>query len=76
MELEPATPTLSIELNIDCPKCANWFDLIADTDLNDEGRLIDMALPKGCWVDEHKKFECNVVCPECGHEFVAKGVNW
>lgn len=69
-------PTLVIELNITCPECGNCFDLVNDTDLNDEGWLLNKVLPKECWVDAHEHFECSAICPECSVEFDVKGVDW
>jgi C4-type Zn-finger protein len=74
--MKQSTPDLVIELNIECPHCEHWFDLIADTNLNDAGDLLNMALPDGYWSDEHEKFKCIVNCPKCGEWFEAKGVNW
>ena len=73
---DAVTPTLIINLNVDCPECGNYFDLVNDTNLNEEGWLLDQVLPEGCWVDEHKNFECSVTCPECSVEFDVHGVNW
>jgi len=69
-------PTLIIQLNIDCPECEHFFDLVNDTNLNEEGWLLNQVLPEDCWVDEHKNFECSVVCPKCSVEFNIKGVDW
>ena len=69
-------PDLIIEINVSCPNCSNYFDLLVETNLNDEGELLAMALPDGAWVDEHEKFECEVVCPNCKTKFSCKGLNW
>ncbi|WP_263079271.1 hypothetical protein [Endozoicomonas sp. Mp262] len=74
--MEPVKPTLVIELNVDCPECGHTFDLVNDTDLNEEGWLLDQVLPDTAWIDAHKEFECDTHCPECSAEFEVKGVDW
>ena len=48
-----------VELNCECPKCAEDVDLLMDPDFWD-GRKLEIA-------ESRKGLE--VVCPECGHEF-------
>jgi len=74
--MEPVKPTLVIELNVECPECDHGFDLVADTNLNEEGWLLDKVLPEKCWIEEHKHFKCHAICPECSVEFEVAGVDW
>lgn len=74
--MEIARPTLVININVSCPHCEYFIELLAETDLNKEGDLLNMALPDGPWVDEHEKFECEITCPKCKQEFLAKGLEW
>ena len=70
-------PTLSIELNVDCPECNHCFDMVAETNLNEEGWLLNQVIPdKGRWVDAHETFMAVVICPECSVEFQVEGVEW
>lgn len=73
---DAVTPTLSIELNINCPECDHYFDLVADTNLNEEGWLLDQVLPEETWTDAHKHFKCSAICPECSVDIDVEGVNW
>lgn len=68
---------LSIELNVTCPHCDEYFDLFEKTDLNDEGGLMGSACPnEGHWVDEHKKFKHKMDCPECGKKIHIEEIWW
>ena len=69
--MKETTPYLSVKLTVTCPECEHWFDMVNDTDLNEEGWLLDQVLPDGHWSEEHKKFECTVTCPECKKRFKA-----
>jgi hypothetical protein len=73
---EPVRPTLSIEMNVTCPECEHYFDLVEDTNLNEEGWLLDQVLPDDTWIDAHASFECTATCPECSVEFECQGVEW
>lgn len=75
-ELEVVMPNLSIELNVTCPECEYYFDMVEDTNLNEEGWLLKQILSEEAWACAHERFECNVICPHCSTEFKAKGVNW
>lgn len=69
--------TLSIELNVTCPYCDHWFDLVSDTDLNDDEWLLDQVIPDHRWyVDADERLGCDATCPECGGDIVVKGVIW
>jgi C4-type Zn-finger protein len=74
--MDTATAELNIELNIECPCCENSFDMVTQTDLNDDGWLLDQALPDEPWVDAHQRFETEVTCPKCKTAFRAKGIDW
>jgi len=67
---------LDIEIFVDCPKCDYMIDLVAETDLNEEGWLLGQACGNGCWMDLHKAFECKVTCPKCETEFDVKTIEW
>lgn len=68
--------SLSIELNVTCPECDHFFDLISETDLNDEGQLMESALPYGDWYSAHQDFHVSVDCPECSAPFDVNGIDW
>jgi len=67
-------PTLLIEMNVTCPGCSHYFDLVADTNLNEDGWLLDQVLPEDTWIDAHAAFECTTICPKCSAEFECEGV--
>jgi hypothetical protein len=69
--------SLDITLVVSCPECEHLFDLLTDTDLNDEGYLLEETITDKAWKrDEDERLECTAGCPECGEEFNVKGVNW
>lgn len=71
------TPTLIIELNVNCPECNHYFDMVIDTNLNEEGWLLNEILPEDeHWSTAHEEFKANVICPECSVEFDVEGVEW
>jgi DNA-directed RNA polymerase subunit RPC12/RpoP len=75
--MEETRASLQITLTVNCPYCEEYFDLVADTNLNEEGWLLDEALPcEGHWADSHEKFETEVVCPKCSSDFIVKGIDW
>jgi len=76
--MENVQANLSIELNVSCPHCEDYFDLfeLDDGRLNDDGYLMKSACPNGHWVDEHKKFKEKVKCPECKKYFEVHGIAW
>ena len=73
---EKVKPTLLIELNVRCPECNHYFDMVNETNLNEEGWLLNQLLPEGTWTNEHENFECAVTCTECSVEFEVAGVDW
>ncbi len=68
--------SLNIELNVDCPECHNYIDLLTVTHLNDDGWLLGKVCPSGDWSESHRKFECSVKCPDCGEDFNVEGIRW
>lgn len=66
---------LRISLNVDCPKCDDLIDIL-ETDLNEEGDIIDAVIPSGNWISAHREFSCEVKCPNCNHKFSVEGVEW
>jgi hypothetical protein len=74
--MEPVRATLIIELNVDCPECIHGFDLIADTNLNEEGDLMRQTIADDRWeVDADYRLKCWTICPECSVEFEVQGVD-
>jgi len=76
MTNEAVRPTLTIKLNVNCPECDYLFDMVEETNLNEEGWLLNKLLPESEWANAHDNFECSVICPKCSVEFDVKGVNW
>lgn len=74
--METVKPELLIDISVSCPKCNYYFDLLKNTNLNEDGDLLKMALPAGCWEEKHDAFECEITCPNCNYEFHAKGLHW
>ena len=76
--MKAATPTLTIMLNVNCPHCDNYFDLLNDTDLNECGELLDDVCPTdgSHWSKVHETFSWLVDCPKCGEQFEAEKVEW
>jgi hypothetical protein len=75
--METVTADLTIELTVDCPSCNHYFDLLTDTDLNDEGDLLNQTITDNRWfVDADERLKCSPVCPLCSVQFEVKGVNW
>lgn len=74
--MERVRTTLSITLTVTCPECGHFFDLVSDTQLNDEGWLLDQVLPDQTWTEAHENFECGVICPKCSVELKTRGVDW
>ena len=74
----PVKAVLEISLSVKCPHCEECFDLLEDTDLNEEGLLLDKVCPSNgnAWTVEHDLFYECVKCPSCNEEFEVKGVKW
>lgn len=78
-----AKAMLSIEVNIDCPYCGHYINIMDEDDTNnynhnEEGHVISQACPdEGYWMDEHEKFSVkDVTCTECKNTFDVKGLDW
>lgn len=54
----------TVELNCECPTCLRYVDLLAYPDFWD-GRKLDIAEH-----DTDRSRSVDVVCPECGAEFL------
>ena len=73
--------TLSIQMYVECPndECANYIDLLDESDTNgdvhnDDGALLRQMFPKH---GNHDDFECeDVVCSQCKTEFNVKELEW
>lgn len=76
--MKTVAANLVIELNVECPHCEHFFDLLSETDLNDEGFLIRDAISDDRWsVPANERIECDeVYCPECEKVFAVRGLNW
>jgi len=69
-------PALIVEINVTCPWCNHYFDLLA-TSMNDEGELLNAAIPRSSpWVDAHERFKESCKCPECRVLIKMKGIKW
>lgn len=76
-EIESVEASLNIELNVTCPHCEDYIDLLSwKMTLNDDGYIIRQAIPDGSWTDSHEKFKEDVICPNCNKPFTAEGISW
>lgn len=82
-ELKTVKAQMIIELNVDCPNCEKFINLLDESetnerDLNDDEFLLKQALPDNeNWMDAHEKFACDdVVCSECKTKFNVKELTW
>ena len=74
---DPIEASLSIELNVECPHCQHYFDLIAETSLNDDGYLLEQACPSNeHWSDAHERFKETVECPSCANNIQIDNIAW
>jgi len=68
---------LNIELNLLCPHCEDYINLMEIEGLNDEGQLLEVACPsKGHWSDSHLNFDIKIDCPDCKKEIHVNGIGW
>lgn len=75
MTEETVKAELVIELNVQCPECDHEFDMLKDTDLNDEGWLLNQVLDDDRWkIDAEDRLKCSPLCPKCSTWFDVKGV--
>jgi len=70
-DMKEATPTLSISLNVHCPLCKQYVNLLENNDLLEE--LFSTTVP---WADHLPTIERTVTCPDCKGEFILDGVYW
>jgi len=81
-KLKTVEARLNIEVNVDCPKCDRYIDLLNDRDTNgndhnDDGYVLTQACGNGQWAILHEQFEVeNVTCSQCRAEFNVKGMEW
>lgn len=66
---EPIEANWDISLNVDCPGCKSYVDLLNASDFWEYNRTIEIGQHGTAETDA-----LDVVCPECGHEFVVKCV--
>lgn len=72
-----ASANLVIEVNVECPECETVFDILTETDLNDEGHILRQVLDDDRWeIPAEERLKCSPICPHCSVEFDVKGVNW
>ena len=75
--MDTVTADLCIEINVDCPACGNYFDLLIDTELNDEGGLLYQVIADERWkIEQSERLHCSPTCPSCKTTFEVKGINW
>lgn len=76
--VETVEACLCIELNVSCPHCAWYFDLLSGfSELNDEGQLLEFACPSNeHWSIKHAQFKECVDCPQCGEKIFIEGIGW
>jgi ssDNA-binding Zn-finger/Zn-ribbon topoisomerase 1 len=67
---------LTIELNVECPSCLDFFDLMKHENLNEEGSITEAACPSGSWHEAHQKFELETKCPTCKQPVKIEGIGW
>lgn len=69
--------TLVIQVTVECPECGHEFDILTDTQLNDEGKILNQLLDTERWqIDADERLKCWPICPHCSVEFEVKGVIW
>jgi len=68
--MKKATPTLSIALNVHCPLCGLYVNLLENNNLLEE---LLSTLPLA---DHLPTIEEAVTCPYCKKEFILDGVYW
>jgi hypothetical protein len=82
-ELKEVQAVLNISVNVDCPHCGYYIDLLDTRDtnnipVNDDNLVMSQACPSGgIWIDSHEKFEIEEVqCGECKRSFSVQGMEW
>jgi ssDNA-binding Zn-finger/Zn-ribbon topoisomerase 1 len=68
---------LNIELNILCPNCDEYINMMDIERLNNEGELVEAVCPSDeYWSEAHRNFERRIDCPECKKEIHVRGIQW
>lgn len=65
---------LEIHVDVECPYCQEWFDILAESSLDDREEILEAVLDDdslGC-----EKFDKIVECPECHQKFMVEAVIW
>jgi len=73
---EEVEADLKIELNVLCPndECNEYFDLIRDMELSDNGWINKLQIPDIYWAENHDQLELVTYCPHCDEEVKIKGI--
>ena len=65
---------LTIEIDVECPHCYDFFDLFNIEWINDDGDLYkDVFSDRGWGCSDFNKV---VECPKCKTEFKIGAINW
>lgn len=73
--METVRADMIINLDVNCPTCGESIELLNDTDLNEEGMLLDQAISDAAWkIPAEDRIDCIVTCPACECDFQVKGV--
>lgn len=65
---EQVTPTLSVSLDVTCPYCDHYYDLLAD----DDG-MYSTAIFNNDWADVYGSEE---ECPNCNEVFIIEEIEY
>ncbi|MDV3508980.1 hypothetical protein CMU89_16990 [Elizabethkingia anophelis] len=73
--MENAVASIYIQVNVNCPNCNEWIDLLDDS-LDTEVEKSDIMIISfqdewGC-----KDAEIEVKCPECEKKFIVTEIEW
>lgn len=71
---ETTVAFLHIEINLLCPYCYSYIDLIGDTNLNEEGSVLKEVVLNNGLGESHETFERKFNCPECEKGIHVKGI--
>ena len=78
---EEVKASLVVELDVECPHCDDFFDLMVHHDdargfLNEEGSIFSQAIGSGDWTEMHRDFKEDVICPSCKKLVHVVGIAW
>ena len=80
---EIVSASLYVSINVECPHCESYIDLLKSEDTdgvehNDEAALMGQAFPDSpSWSESHRGFECrDVTCTECQKTFDVEILEW